>query len=466
MFDQLSTRLGRTLDSLKGRGRITDDNIADTVRQVRVALLEADVALPVVKAFVARVRERAVGAEVTRSLSPGQAFVKIVRDEMVALLGGDASPLALKAAPPVTIVLVGLQGAGKTTTAGKLARWLGEHERRRVLLVSTDVRRPAAIDQLERLAEQVGAGFWRASEGTDPVRIARQARDEAKLGGYDVLVLDTAGRLHVDAAMMDEVRAVHGEVSASETLFVVDAMAGQDAVNSARAFHEALPLTGVVLTKVDGDSRGGAALSVREVTGVPIKLIGRGEKLDALEAFHPDRMASRILGMGDVLSLVEEVERKVDQDKAKKLAGKIGKGGDFTLSDLRDQLEQMRNMGGLGALLDKLPGKAAGALGAAGSQLDDRQLRRQIALINSMTPAERRHPKIINGSRKRRIAGGAGLAIPDLNRLLKQHTQMQKMMKKMKKGGMKNMLRGLGGAMGGPGGPPGMGGGPGGPRLR
>ncbi|MCC5870548.1 MAG: signal recognition particle protein [Gammaproteobacteria bacterium] len=450
MFETLSGRLGRAMDALKGRGRITEDNIADTVRQVRMALLEADVALPVVKGFVERVRQRAVGVEVTRSLSPGQAFIKIIRDEMITLLGGETVALDLRAQPPVVILLVGLQGAGKTTTAGKLARWLRETQRKSVLLVSADVHRPAAIDQLERLAEQVGVDFWRAPQGAQPAEIAAQARKQAQLKGRDVLILDTAGRLHVDEGLMSEAAAVQQAVAPQETLFVVDSMAGQDAVNAARAFHEALALTGVVLTKIDGDARGGAALSVREITGVPIKLVGRGEKLDALEAFHPDRMASRILGMGDVLSLVEEVERKVDQDKARALAGKLKQGKGFDLADLRDQLRQMLDMGGLGALLDKLPANmGGGAMKAAQQQFDDRQVRRQIAIIDSMTPGERRHPKTITGSRKRRIAAGSGLAIPDVNRLLKQHGQMQKMMKKMGKGGgLKNMMRGLSGGRG------------------
>lgn len=447
MFENLSSRLGRAVDALKGRGRITEDNIAETVRQVRMALLEADVALPVVKQFITRVRERALGQEVARSLSPGQAFIKIIRDEMVVLLGGEAAELDLRAQPPVVMLLVGLQGAGKTTTAGKLARWLAESKGKSVMLASADIYRPAAIDQLERLAEQVGARFWRAPEGTQPAAIATAAKQEAGLVGVDVLILDTAGRLHVDEGLMSEAAQVQTAAAPQETLFVVDSMAGQDAVNAARAFHESLALTGVVLTKIDGDARGGAALSVREMTGVPIKLVGRGEKLDALEAFHPDRMASRILGMGDVLSLVEEVERKVDQDKARALAGKLKKGKGFDLADLRDQLGQMLQMGGMDALLDKLPsGLGGGALKAAQSQFDDRQVRRQMAIIDSMTPAERRQPKLINGSRKRRIAAGAGLTIPDVNRLLKQHAQMQKMMKKMTKGGgLKNMMRGLGG---------------------
>jgi signal recognition particle subunit SRP54 len=447
MFETLSSRLGRAVESLKGRGRITEDNIAETVRQVRMALLEADVALPVVRSFVERVRERAVGAEVSRSLSPGQAFIKIIRDEMVALLGGESVGLDLRVQPPAVILLVGLQGAGKTTTAGKLASWLRETQKKSVLLVSADIYRPAAIDQLARLAEQVDAQFWRAPEGTAPAEIARLARQEAKLRARDVLILDTAGRLHVDEGLMSEAAQVQAAVQPQETLFVVDSMAGQDAVNAARAFHEALALTGVILTKIDGDARGGAALSVREVTGVPIKLVGRGEKLDALDAFHPDRMASRILGMGDVLSLVEEVERKVDQDKARELAGKLKQGKGFDLADLREQLSQMLNMGGMGALLEKLPaGLGGGAMKAAQQQFDDRQIRRQIAIIDSMTPRERRNPGIISGSRKRRIAQGAGLAIPDVNRLLKQHAQMQKMMKKMTRGGgLKNLMRGLGG---------------------
>lgn len=460
MFDNLSERLSQTARSLTGKGRITEANVRDTLRQVRMALLEADVALPVVKPFIERVRARALGEEVAKSLTPGQALVKIIHAELVAVLGGEAAPLDLKAQPPVTVLLAGLQGAGKTTTAAKLARRLIERERKKVMLVSVDVHRPAAILQLERLADEVGAGFIPSSAAEAPTGIAAAAVETARRGFADVLLIDTAGRLHVDEEMMDEVAAVHAAAAPAETLFVIDAMAGQDAVNAARAFDARLPLTGAILTKADGDARGGVALSVREITGKPIRFLGVGEKTDALELFHPDRMASRILGMGDVLSLVEEVEQKVDRRKAEKLAGKLKKGRGFDLADLRDQLEQMSSMGGIGALMDKLPLPGNVNPAALAEQADERQLRRQIALIDSMTPQERRFPKTINGSRKRRIATGAGLRVQDVNRLLKQHAQMDKMMKRFSKGGMKKLMRGM------PGGLPGAlpGGGP--PRRR
>jgi len=443
MFDNLSSRLSEAARSLSGKGRLTEANIKDTLRQVRLALLEADVALPVVKTFIERIRTRAVGEEVARSLTPGQALVKIIHGELVTILGADHVPLNLKATPPVTILLAGLQGAGKTTTVAKIAKYLIDRERKRVMLVSVDVHRPAAILQLRTLAVQVGALYSDSHAGEDPVAIVRRARDEARRSHVDVLLIDTAGRLHVDADMMREAAAVHAAAEPRETLFVVDSMAGQDAVNAAGAFRDALPLTGIILTKADGDAKGGAALSVREVTGQPIRFLGVGEKVDGLEAFHPGRMASRILGMGDVLSLVEQIEDKADRDKTEKLAKKLRKGRSFDLYDLRDQFEQMMNMGGLGAMLDKLPLPARVNPAALNNAAGEQQMRRQIAIINSMTPAERRHPKTINGSRKKRIAGGCGLQVQDVNRLLKQFAQMEKMMKKMSRGGMKQLLRGL-----------------------
>ncbi len=432
---------------------MTEDNIRESLREVRVALLEADVALPVVKDFIARVSDRAVGQEVTKSLKPGQALIKVVHEELKHVLGDEQARLDLDRQAPVVILLAGLQGAGKTTTAGKLAKHIQDREKKKVMLASCDVYRPAAIDQLETLAGQVEAGFFRSEEAADPVRIAEDAVGQARRQFADVLILDTAGRLAVDGAMMDEIRRVHAAVDPAEVLFVVDAMTGQDAANTAKAFHEALPLSGVVLTKTDGDARGGAALSVRHITGAPIKFLGTGEKIDGLEPFHPDRLASRILGMGDVLSLVEEVERKVDQKQAKRLAGKVGKGSRrFGLDDFRDQLLQMDQLGGMGALMDKLPGMG-NLPDAVKSQVDDKQTRRMVAIINSMTPKERRFPDIIKGSRKRRIATGSGLQIQDVNRLLKQHKQMQKMMKKVgSKGAMAKMMKRLPGGMPGGGG--------------
>jgi len=448
MFDQLSQRLTGSLQRLRGRGRLTEDNIREAMREVRIALLEADVALPVVRDFIARATERAVGQEVVGSLQPGQALVKIVHEELKRVLGEEQAPLALDRQPPVIILLAGLQGAGKTTTAGKLARWISERHGKKAMLASCDVYRPAAIDQLQTLAEQVGAPFFRGDPSAGAVRIAEQAAQHARTQFADVLILDSAGRLAVDEAMMEEIRAVHVAVKPAEVLFVVDAMTGQDAANTARAFHEALPLSGLVLTKSDGDARGGAALSVRQITGAPIKFLGTGEKLDGLEAFHPDRLASRILGMGDVLSLVEEVERKVDQKQARKLAGKVGKASRrFGLDDFRDQLLQMDKLGGMGALMDKLPGMG-NLPEAVRSQMDDRQTRRMVAIINSMTPQERRFPDIIRASRKRRIASGSGLPIQDVNRLLKQHKQMQKLMKKVgSKRAMAKMMKRLPGGM-------------------
>ena len=443
MFDNLSGRLRDAARGLTGKGRLTESNIKDTLRQVRLALLEADVALPVVKTFIERIRERAVGEEVSKSLTPGQALVKIIHSELVEILGSANDPLDLRAQPPVIILLAGLQGAGKTTTAAKLAKLLIDKERKKVMLVSVDVHRPAAILQLKTLAAEVGALHCDSETSEKPTKIVGRAIDEAKRSHADVLIVDTAGRLHIDGEMMQEVVAIHERAAPHETLFVVDSMAGQDAVNAATAFGKSLPLTGVILTKADGDAKGGVALSVREVTGKAIRFIGVGEKTDALEVFHPDRMASRILGMGDVLSLVEEIEDKVEKDKAEKLAKKLKKGRGFDLSDLKDQLEQMMNMGGLGAMLEKLPIPGNVNPAALKEGANDKQIKRQIAVINSMTPGERRFPKIINGSRKKRIAAGSGQQIQDVNRLLKQHVQMEKMMKKMSKGGMKKMLRGM-----------------------
>ncbi len=457
MFENLSGRLSDAARSLTGKGRLTEANIKDTLRQVRLALLEADVALPVVKSFIERIRERALGEEIGKSLTPGQSLLKIIHAELVRLLGNESAPLDFRAQPPVVIMLAGLQGAGKTTTAAKLAKRLVDVDKKKVMLVSVDVHRPAAILQLQTLAGEVGALHCASDASEKPVVIVDRALDEARRSHVDVLIVDTAGRLHIDEKMMQEVAAVHERAAPHETLFVVDSMAGQDAVNAATAFDQTLSLTGIVLTKADGDAKGGVALSVREVTGKPIRFMGVGEKVDALEAFHPDRMASRILGMGDVLTLVEEIEQKVSKDKTEKLAKKLKKGRGFDLSDLRDQLEQMMNMGGLASMLEKLPlgGKVnSAALKDAGNE---QKIRRQVAIINSMTPGERRFPKIINGSRKKRIALGAGQQIQDVNRLLKQHLQMEKMMKKMSKGGMKKMMRGMSG--GGPGGgmPPGFG---------
>ncbi|RVU83357.1 signal recognition particle protein [Leucothrix sargassi] len=459
MFENLSDRLSGTVKKLRGQARLTDDNIKDALREVRMALLEADVALPVVRDFVSRVKERAVGKEVISSLSPGQALIKVVNDELVETMGQSNESLDLNAQPPAVILMAGLQGAGKTTTAGKLAELLKTREKKSVGVVSCDVYRPAAIKQLETLATQTGAVFISSSVDQSPVDIARNALAEAKKQFLDVLIVDTAGRLHVDEEMMGEIKAVHAEITPIETLFVVDSMTGQDAANTAKAFGDALPLTGVVLTKADGDSRGGAALSVRQITGKPIKFIGMGEKIDALEPFHPDRIASRILGMGDVLSLVEEAQRKVDHKQSQKLVKKLNKGKGFDLEDLRAQMLQMENMGGMSSLVDKLPGmgKMADMVNQESTQ---KQTKRMVAVINSMTPQERRTPELIKGSRKRRIANGCGLQIQDVNRLLKQHKQMSKMMKKFSGGGLKKMMRGMKGQL-----PPGMGGGGGFPGM-
>ena len=452
MFENLTSRLGAALDRLRGRGRLTEDNVREALREVRTALLEADVALPVVREFIERVRARAVGQDVLASLTPGQALVRVVRDELTLLMGGSNAGLVLNVQPPAVVLVAGLQGSGKTTTVAKLARWLGEQAGKSVMTVSCDVYRPAAIDQLRILADQVGAAFVPGEPGGDPVAIATGALAEARRRFADVLLVDTAGRLHVDEPMMDEIRRIHAAVAPVETLFVVDGMTGQDAVRTSKAFDDALPLTGVVLTKTDGDARGGAALSVRHVTGKPIKFLGVGEKTDALEAFHPDRIASRILGMGDVLSLIEEAEQKVDRDKAEKLARKLVKGRQFDLEDFAGQLAQMRNMGGVAGMLDKLPG-AAGLPAGMRERVNDREFVRMEAIISSMTVQERRHPAVIKGSRKRRIASGSGTQVQDVNRLLKQFTQMQKMMKRMrKKGGMARMLQGMRGSL-----PPGFG---------
>jgi signal recognition particle subunit SRP54 len=452
MFENLSGRLSDAARQLSGKGRLTEANIKDTLRQVRLALLEADVALPVVKTFIERIRERAVGEEVGRSLTPGQALVKIIHAELVRLLGSEAVPLDFKAQPPVVMLLAGLQGAGKTTTAAKIAKRLIDVDKKKVMLVSVDVHRPAAILQLQTLAGEIGSLHCPSTATEKPTDIVKRSLDEARRSFADVLIVDTAGRLHVDGDMMQEVADVHRAASPHETLFVVDSMAGQDAVNAATSFNETLPLTGIVLTKADGDAKGGVALSVREITGKPIRFIGVGEKVDALEAFHPDRMASRILGMGDVLTLVEEIEQKSDKAQSEKLARKLKKGRGFDLSDLKDQLEQMMNMGGLASMLEKLPLPGNVNPAAIADSANEQKIRRQIAIINSMTPKERRFPKVINGSRKKRIATGAGQQIQDVNRLLKQHMQMEKMMKKVSKGGMKKFMRGMpGGGM-----PPGM----------
>ena len=440
MFDNLTQRLTQTMQKLRGKGRLTEDSIRETLREVRIALLEADVALPVVQSFIGQVRERALGQEVISSLQPGQAFVKIVHDELVGVMGEENEALDLRASPPVVVLLAGLQGSGKTTTTAKLAKHLKEQSNKKVMVVSCDVYRPAAIDQLKTLAEQVGVIFHPSSATEQPVAIAKQALEAAHKQFVDVLLVDTAGRLHIDTDMMDEIRQLHSAVSPHETLFVVDSMTGQDAANTAQAFNQALPLTGVILTKTDGDARGGAALSVRHITGKPIKFVGTGEKIEALQPFHPERVASRILGMGDVLSLVEDVQRHVDQDKAEKLARKIKKGKGFDLEDFRSQLEQMQNMGGLGNLVDKMPGMTE-LPDQVKNRVNDRQTISMIAIINSMTPQERRFPDVIRGSRKKRIALGSGTKIQDINRMLKQFSQMQRMMKKFGKGGMKGMMR-------------------------
>ena len=451
MFESLQERLSKTVRNLQGKGQISEDNVKDSMREVRMALLEADVALPVVKEFTQKVKERAIGTEVLKSVSPGQAFVKIVHDELIAAMGGENDALNLAAQPPVVVMVAGLQGAGKTTSIAKLSRWLREKQNKSVLTVSCDVYRPAAIEQLKTLSSEVEVDFFPSQIDQLPVTIAKNAVEHARKKMIDVVLVDTAGRLHIDADMMDEAKNIHTAIQPTETLFVVDSMTGQDAANTAKAFNDALPLTGVILTKTDGDARGGAALSIRHLTGKPIKFIGSGEKTTALEPFFPDRIASRILDMGDVVSLVEQVQDKIDQDKATKLAKKLSKGKKFTLQDFRDQLDQLQNMGGLGSFMDKLPGMSQ-VPDKVKDQVNDKDIKRQIAIINSMTKQERRFPDVIKASRKKRIAAGSGVQVQDVNRLLKQFTQMERMMKKLSKGGMAKMMRSMKGQM-----PPGMG---------
>lgn len=447
MFENLTKRLSDTVGKLRGQGRLTEDNIQEALREVRMALLEADVSLPVVKAFIERVRAEAIGKEVIENITPGQAFIKVVQDQLVHLMGEENQDLQLNAQPPAVVLVAGLQGAGKTTSIAKLCNYLSDKNNKKITVVSCDIYRPAAIKQLETLAQQVGVNFIPSEVTQTPLDIAQHAIKQAQLNHSDILFIDTAGRLHVDEQMMEEIRELHQAVNPVETLFVVDSMSGQDAALSAKAFNEALPLTGVILTKTDGDARGGAALSVREIIGKPIKFLGTGEKLDGLEPFHPDRVASRILGMGDIVSLVEEAQQKVDHKEADRLAKKIKSGKGFSLTDLRAQLVQMQNMGGIGSMLDKLPG--TGAMSEAiKAKADDKSVIHMVAIIDSMTPRERRYPDLIKASRKQRIAKGAGLQVQDVNRLLKQHTQMSKMMKKFsKKGGMKNFMRSMQGKM-------------------
>lgn len=462
MFEQLGDRLQGTLKKIRGQARLSEENISDAMREVRLALLEADVSLPVVKTFIARVKEKALGLDVSKSLNPGQMVVKLVQDELVELMGAANDALNLAQTPPAVILVAGLQGAGKTTTVGKLANLLKQREGKRVMVTSADVYRPAAIEQLKTLANSIEVEFCPSTAQQKPVEIVKNALKQAKNSVMDVLIIDTAGRLHVDSELMSEIQAVHKVANPIETLFVVDSMTGQDAVNSAKAFDQALPLTGVILTKTDGDSRGGAALSIREVTGKPIKFLGTGEKIDGIEAFHPDRVASRILGMGDVMTLIEEAEQKVDKQKAEKLVKKLKKGKGFDLEDYRDQVAQMNSMGGIESLMDKLPGMGNLNLpnAAMGGMMGD--MNKSVAIINSMTPKERQFPALIKGGRKKRIAMGSGTQIQDVNKTLKQFTQMQKMMKKMGgKGKMAKMMRGMGGmpGMGGKFPPGGMGGG-------
>mgnify|MGYP000897785787 FL=1 len=457
MFETLTERLSGALKCITGKAKLSEDNIQESLREVRRALLEADVALPVVKDFIEQVKQRAIGQEVSASLNPGQAFLKIVQAELQALMGDSNETLNLKAVPPAVILMAGLQGAGKTTSVAKLALWLKNNQKKSIMVVSADVYRPAAIKQLETLAGEVGVEFFPSDAEQKPEDIVKNALAAAKKKFIDVLFVDTAGRLAIDEEMMSEIKSLHTAINPTETLFVVDAMTGQDAANTAKVFNETLPLTGVILTKADGDARGGAALSVRHITGKPIKFLGIGEKIDALEAFHPDRVASRILGMGDVLSLIEDVEKNVDKQKAQRLAQKIKRGKRFDLEDFKEQLQQMQNMGGIANMLDKMPGMGGMAQAAAG-KVDDKMFARMEAIINSMTMKERRNPDLLNGSRKRRITQGSGTNIQDLNRLIKQHKQMQRVMKKMKGGKMANMMRGLGG-MNPPGGMPPPGGG-------
>ena len=451
MFESLTQRLSGTIERLRGRGRLSEENIREATREVRIALLEADVALPVVQALIERIKVRAVGQEVLKSLTPGQALIKIVRDELTAVMGSTATDLNLNVPAPAVILMAGLQGAGKTTTVAKLARHLKEKRKKKVMVVSADVYRPAAIEQLRTLAQQVDVLFFPSDTSQKPVDIVKAAIADARKSFADVLIVDTAGRLAIDETMMAEIKALHAAVNPVETLFVVDSMTGQDAATTAKAFSEALPLTGVVLTKTDGDARGGAALSVRYVTGKPIKFIGVSEKPDGLDVFHPDRVASRILDMGDVLSLVEQVEQNVDQEKAAKLAAKVAKGKKFDLNDMRDQLEQMQNMGGISGLMDKLPGMGQ-VPDSVKQQVTGKEVPRMVAIIGSMTRKERRNPTLLNGSRRARIARGSGTTPADVNRLLKQYQQMEKMMGKLAGGGMKGLMRGMKGMMGARGG--------------
>ncbi len=447
MLENLTNRLARIAKTLRGEARLTESNIQDALREIRVALLEADCALPVVRDFIGAVKEQALGEEVVGSLSPGQALVGVVHRELTRLMGEANVELDLATRPPAVILMAGLQGSGKTTSCGKLARLLRERKKK-VLLVSCDVYRPAAIEQLRTVSSQAGAEFFASSVGDKPIEIARRALEHARTRYFDVLIVDTAGRLAIDEAMMQEIAALHAALEPAETLFVVDAMQGQDAVNVSKVFNERLPLTGVMLTKLDGDARGGAALSVRQVTGKPIKFIGTGEKLSGLEPFHPERMASRILGMGDILSLVEEAHKQVDVEEAKQLAEKLKKGKGFDFEDFKAQIQQMNKMGGLSALVDKLPAQLAGGVDPA-QLTDGKQMRRIEGIINSMTRGERARPEIIKASRKRRIAAGAGVSVQEVNRLLKQFEQMQAMMKQMKKGGMAHMMRAMKGGFSG-----------------
>ncbi|MDO9105085.1 MAG: signal recognition particle protein [Methylovulum sp.] len=442
MFDNLTDRLSNTLKKLKGQGRLTEDNIKETLREVRTALLEADVALPVVTDFIERVKTGALGQDVQTSLSPGQSMIKLVQSELVKVMGEANEGLNLKAVPPVVILMAGLQGAGKTTTVAKLGRWLQENQKKKVGVVSADVYRPAAIKQLQMLANEVSLDFFDSDISQHPVDIAKNAIAAARKKFLDVIIVDTAGRLHIDDEMMGEIKALHAAINPTETLFVVDSMTGQDAAITAKAFNDALPLTGIILTKADGDARGGAALSIRHITGKPIKFIGVGEKSHALEPFHPDRIASRILGMGDMLSLIEEIEQKVDKEKAEKFARKMQKGKGFDLEDFREQLQQMQSMGGIGSMMDKLPGMNS-VPQEMKDKVNDKMLARQIAIICSMTMQERRYPDLIKGNRKKRIAAGCGQELQDVNRILKQFLMMQKMMKKLKNGNMANMVRGF-----------------------
>ena len=447
MLDNLTQRLSKVVKTLRGQARLTEDNIQEAMREVRMALLEADVALPVVKDFVARVREKALGQEVIASLTPGQALVGVVHDELKALMGGEHAGLDLSTQPPAVVLMAGLQGAGKTTTTGKLGKLLHERMKKKVLAVSTDVYRPAAIQQLKTVSGQAGIDFFPSTTHQKPVDIARSALDYARKHYYDVVLVDTAGRLAIDAAMMAEIKDLHAAVTPVETLFVVDAMLGQDAVNTARAFNEALPLTGVVLTKLDGDSRGGAALSVRHVTGKPLKFAGVGEKLSGLEEFHPERMASRILGMGDILGLVEDARRGIDEQKARDFAQKLKSGKGFDMNDFKEQMAQMRNMGGLSSMLDKLPAQFAQMAGQLQGGVEEKTIGRIEGIINSMTPLERARPEILKASRKRRIAAGAGVSVQEVNRLLKQFEQTQKIVKQFSRGGVQKMMRGLRGML-------------------